>query len=71
MFRDAEDGSSHQLGELSMGTEDRASDTEDAEGRIQEPLSSITRNRDLKNEDTTEQAKAEMKKNLKDAGYGV
>jgi len=54
-----------------MGTKDRASNRTDAKGQTEEAVGRITGNRDLKNEDTTEQAKAEMKKNLEDAGYKV
>ena len=55
-----------------MGIEDRTSNrTQDARGRIKEAVGRITGNRHLKNEGIPEQAKAEMTKNLEDAGYKV
>jgi uncharacterized protein YjbJ (UPF0337 family) len=55
-----------------MSTKDRASNrAQDAKGRLKEAAGSIACNRDLKNKGVTDQAKAEMKKNLEDAGYKV
>ena len=55
-----------------MSTEDRASNrAQDAKGRIKEAAGIITGNRDLENKGKTDQAKAEMKKNLEDAWYKV
>jgi uncharacterized protein YjbJ (UPF0337 family) len=63
---------SHQEEEHSVSNEDRASNrAQDAKGRVKEAAGSITGNRDLENEGVTDQAKAEMKKNLEDAGYKV
>jgi uncharacterized protein YjbJ (UPF0337 family) len=55
-----------------MGTKDRASNrAQEAKGRAKEAAGSITGNRDLKNKGVTDQAKAEMKESLEDAGYKV
>ena len=55
-----------------MSTKDRASNgAQDARGRVKEAEGSLTANRDLKNKGVTDQAKADMKKSLEDAGYKV
>jgi uncharacterized protein YjbJ (UPF0337 family) len=55
-----------------MSTKDRALNrAQDAKDRVKEAAGTITDNRDLKNKGVTDQAKAEMKKNLEDAGYKV
>ena len=55
-----------------MSTQDRASNrAQDAKGRVKEAAGGITGNRDLKNKGVTDQAKADMKKSLEDAGYKV
>jgi uncharacterized protein YjbJ (UPF0337 family) len=53
-----------------MSTKDRASNRDqDAKGRVEEAAGTIRGNRDLEKKGVTDQAKAEMKKNLEDAGY--
>jgi uncharacterized protein YjbJ (UPF0337 family) len=53
-----------------MSTKDGASNrAQDAKGRVKEAAGTITGNRDLKKKGVTDHAKAEMKKNLEDAGY--
>jgi uncharacterized protein YjbJ (UPF0337 family) len=55
-----------------MSTKDRASNrARDAKGRVKETAGGITGNRDLKNKGVMDQAKAEMKESLEDAGYKV
>jgi uncharacterized protein YjbJ (UPF0337 family) len=55
-----------------MGTKDRASNrAQEAKGRAKEAAGSMTGNRDLKNKGVSDQAKAEMKESLEDAGYKV
>ena len=55
-----------------MSAKDRASNrAQDAKGRVKEAAGSITGDRDLKNQGVSDQAKAEMKKTLEDAGYKV
>jgi uncharacterized protein YjbJ (UPF0337 family) len=55
-----------------VSKKDRASNrAQDAKGRVKEAAGSVTGNRDLENKGKTDQAKAEMKKNLEDAGYKV
>ena len=62
----------HRAEEQAMSNKDRASNrAQDAKGRVKEAAGSITGNRDLENKGKTDQAKAEMKKNLEDAGYKV
>jgi uncharacterized protein YjbJ (UPF0337 family) len=66
------DRHSHQAKEQAMSNKDRASNrAQDAKGRVKEAAGSITGNRDLKNKGVTDQAKAEMKVSLEDAGYKV
>lgn len=58
-----------------VGTKDRASNrAQDTKGRLKEAGSSVTGNRDLKNEGKTDQAKAGVKnagEDLKDAAHTV
>jgi uncharacterized protein YjbJ (UPF0337 family) len=55
-----------------MRKKDTASNrAQDAKDRVKEAAGTITGDRDLKNKGKLDQAKAEMKKNLEDAGYKV
>jgi uncharacterized protein YjbJ (UPF0337 family) len=55
-----------------VGATNRASNrTQDARDRIKEAVDRIMGNRNLRNDGITEQARAEMKQNLEDAGYKV
>jgi uncharacterized protein YjbJ (UPF0337 family) len=62
--------SSQKLEDQKMGTKDQASNrTQDAKARVRKAAGSIAGNRDLKDKGVTDQAKAEMKESLEDAGY--
>ena len=55
-----------------MSAEDKATHrAQDTNDHVKEAADSITGNRDRKNKGVTDQAKAEMKENLEDAGYKV
>jgi uncharacterized protein YjbJ (UPF0337 family) len=55
-----------------MSAEDKATHrAQDTNDHVKEAADSITGNRDRKNKGVTDQAKAEMKESLEDAGYKV